>query len=75
MGFSAFGFLFNMLTVLLLYLDLIFYARLSFAFCCLCMIFSIFFIFTRNKTFKRSFKISFKRYGLDEKRFINYFLS
>ena len=42
MGFAAFGFLFNMLTVLLLYLDLLFYARLSFAFCCLCMIFSIF---------------------------------
>ena len=42
MGFSAFGFLFNMLTVLLLYLDSVFYARLSFAFCCVCMIFSIF---------------------------------
>ena len=42
MGFSAFGFLFNMLTVLLLYLDLTIYARLSFAMCCLCMIFSIF---------------------------------
>ena len=40
--FGAFGFLFNMLTVLLLYLNLIFYARLSFAFCCICMIFSIF---------------------------------
>ena len=42
MGFSSFGFLFNMLTVLLLYLDLTFYARLSFAFCCICMIISIF---------------------------------
>ena len=42
MGFSSFGFLFNMMTVLLLYLDYIFYARLSFALCCLCMIFSIF---------------------------------
>ena len=42
MGFSAFCFLFNMLTVLLLYLDLILYARLSFASCCICMIFSIF---------------------------------
>ena len=42
MGFSAFGFLFNMLTVLLLYLNLILYARLSFASCCICMIFSIF---------------------------------
>ena len=42
MGFSSFGFLFNMLTVLLLYLGLIFYARLSFALCCICMIISIF---------------------------------
>ena len=42
MGFSSFGFLFNMLTVLHLYLDLTFYARLSFAFCCICMIISIF---------------------------------
>ena len=42
MGFSSFGFLFNMLTVLLLYLDLVFYARLSFALCCICMIISIF---------------------------------
>ena len=42
MGFSSFGFLFNMLTVLLLYLNLTLYARLSFALCCVCMIFSIF---------------------------------
>ena len=42
MGFSSFGFLFNMLTVLLLYLDLTFYARLSFALCCVCIIISIF---------------------------------
>ena len=42
MGFSSFGFLFNMLTVLLLYFDLTFYARLSFALCCVCMIISIF---------------------------------
>ena len=42
MGFSSFGFLFNMLTVLLLYLNLTFYARLSFAMCCICMIISIF---------------------------------
>ena len=40
--FAAFGFLFNMLTVLLLYLDLVLFARLSFASCCICMIFSIF---------------------------------
>ena len=42
MGFSSFGFLFNMLTVLLLYLNLTFYARLSFAMCCICLIISIF---------------------------------
>ena len=42
MGFSSFGFLFNMLTVLLLYLNLTFYARISFALCCVCMIISIF---------------------------------
>ena len=42
MGFSSFGFLFNMLTVLLLYLNFTFYARLSFALCCVCMIISIF---------------------------------
>ena len=40
--FAAFGFLFNMLTVLLLYLNFVFHARLSFASCCICMIFSIF---------------------------------
>ena len=42
MGFSSFGFLFNMLTVLLLYLNYTFFARLSFASCCICMIVSIF---------------------------------
>ena len=42
MGFSSFGFLFNMVTVLLLYLNLTFFARLSFAMCCICMIISIF---------------------------------
>ena len=41
MGFSSFGFLFNMLTVTL-YLNYTFYARLSFAMCCVCMIISIF---------------------------------
>ena len=42
LGFSSFGFLFNMVTVLLLYLNLTFFARLSFALCCICMIISIF---------------------------------
>ena len=42
MGFAAFGFLFNMTTVLLLYLDSLHIARLNFAACCVCMIISIF---------------------------------
>ena len=42
MGFAAFGFLFNMLTVLMLYLDSTPIARIIFAGCCLCMIVSIF---------------------------------
>ena len=43
MGFAAFGFLFNMLTVLGLYLNEIFIARLIFGSCCLSMIISIVF--------------------------------
>ena len=42
MGFAAFGFLFNMSTVLMLYLNTLQIARLNFAACCLCMIISIF---------------------------------
>ena len=42
MGFAAFGFLFYMTTVLLLYLGNLQIARLNFAACCLCMIVSIF---------------------------------
>ena len=41
--FSAFGFLFNMLTVLGLYLNEVFIARLIFGSCCLSMIISILF--------------------------------
>jgi len=41
--FAAFGFLFNMLTVLGLYLDEILIARLIFGSCCLSMIISIIF--------------------------------
>ena len=43
MGFAAFGFLFNMLTVFALYLDEIFLARIIFGSCCLSMIISIIF--------------------------------
>ena len=42
MGFAAFGFLFNMTTVLLLYLGSLQVARINFAACCICMIISIF---------------------------------
>ena len=42
MGFAAFGFLFNMSTVLMLYMDQLQLARVIFAACCLCMIISIF---------------------------------
>ena len=41
--FGAFGFLFNMLTVLGLYLNEIFVARLIFGSCCLSMMISIIF--------------------------------
>ena len=41
--FSAFGFLFNMLTVFALYLEKIFVARIIFGSCCLSMIISIIF--------------------------------
>ena len=42
MGFAAFGFLFNMSTVLMLYMGYLQLARLIFAACCICMIISIF---------------------------------
>ena len=42
MGFAAFGFLFNMSTVLMLYLENLQFARIIFASCCICMIISIF---------------------------------
>jgi len=42
MGFAAFGFLFNMGTVLMLYLGLLQTARFVFAGCCIFMIISIF---------------------------------
>ncbi len=42
MGFAAFGFLFNMTTVLMLYIGSLQIARIIFAGCCVCMIISIF---------------------------------
>ena len=43
LGFASFGFLFNMLTVFALYLDMIFIARIIFGSCCLAMIISVIF--------------------------------
>ena len=43
LGFASFGFLFNMLTVFALYLDMIFVARIIFGSCCLAMIISVLF--------------------------------
>jgi len=40
-GLAGLGFLFDMLTVFALYLDLIFYARLIFGLCCLSLFLSI----------------------------------
>jgi len=43
LAFASFGFLFNMLTVFALYLDMIFVARVIFGSCCLAMIISVLF--------------------------------
>ena len=43
LGFASFGFLFNMLTVFALYLDMFFLARIIFGSCCLAMIISVLF--------------------------------
>jgi len=43
LGFASFGFLFNMLTVFALYLNMIFLARIIFGSCCLAMIVSVIF--------------------------------
>ena len=40
---ASFGFLFNMMTVLALYLDRVFVARIIFGSCCLAMIVSVIF--------------------------------
>jgi len=56
LAFASFGFLFNMMTVLALYLDQVFVARLIFGSCCLVMIISVVFfirdIFVSTETLK-----------------------
>ena len=59
---ASFGFLFNMLTVFALYLNMIFLARIIFGSCCLSMIISVIFFYQRYTSFYRNFKTSFVRY-------------
>ncbi|MDA9653718.1 DUF2721 domain-containing protein [Candidatus Pelagibacter sp.] len=55
--FAAFGFLFNMLTVLGLYLNEIFIARVIFGSCCLSMIISIVFFIREIHTSTNALKL------------------
>ena len=56
MGFAAFGFLFNMTTVLMLYLGNLQLGSLIFAACCVCMIISIFLFFQEIKLSNQALK-------------------
>ena len=57
MGFSAFGFLFNMLTVFALYLEKIFVARIIFGSCCLSMMISIVFFIREIQISTKALKL------------------
>ena len=55
--FSAFGFLFNMLTVFALFLDEVFIARLIFGSCCLSMMISIIFFIREIQISTKALKL------------------
>ena len=55
--FSAFGFLFNMLTVFSLYLEKIFVARIIFGSCCLSMMISIIFFIREIQISTKALKL------------------
>ena len=55
--FSAFGFLFNMLTVFALYLEKIFVARIIFGSCCLSMMISIVFFIREIQISTKALKL------------------
>ena len=57
MGFAAFGFLFNMTTVLMLYMGHLQLARSIFAACCVCMIISIFLFLQEIRLSNQALKI------------------
>ena len=66
MVFAAFGFLFNMLTVLGLYLNEILIARLIFGSCCLSMIISIIFFIAEIQISTRALKLHMSDMDIDQ---------
>ena len=69
--FAAFGFLFNMMTVLGLYLNEIFIARLIFGSCCLSMIISILFFIREIHISTNALKpVSYTHLTLPTKRIV-----
>ena len=57
MGFAAFGFLFNMLTVFALYLESLIVARVIFGTCCLSMMISIIFFIREIQISTKALKL------------------
>jgi hypothetical protein len=63
---ASFGFLFNMLTVLALYLDRIFVARVIFGSCCVAMIVSVIFFIRDIHLSTESLKLHLSDMKIDE---------
>ena len=64
-AFASFGFLFNMLTVFALYLDMIFEARVIFGCCCLAMICSIIFFLREIQLSTKALKLHLSDMKID----------
>ena len=65
-GLAGLGFLFDMLTVFALYLDLIFYARLIFGLCCLSLFLSIVLYLGEILVSTRALKLHLSDMKIDE---------
>ena len=65
--FSAFGFLFNMLTVFALYLEKIFVAKIIFGSCCLSMMISIIFFIREIQISTKALKLHISDMGVQFK--------
>jgi len=65
-GLAGLAFLFDMLTVFALYLDLIFYARLIFGLCCLSLFFSIVLYLGEIFVSTRALKLHLSDMNIDE---------